>query len=105
MRPRLEDVDAAVQRLPVLMADRAGRAIAIVVIGDEPYRAADVEAVLGVAVLAVLPVDARSAAAITAPTPGRRAVHRLPLLRSVRVLAAELALLIDGVEPLIATEA
>ena len=105
MRPRLEDVDAAVQRLPGLMADRAGRAIAIVLVGDEPYRAADVEAVLGVAVLAVLPVDARSAAAITAELPGRRAVHRLPLLRTVRALAAELGLVLDGIEPLVGSGA
>ena len=61
--------------------------VGLVLVGDEPYRRADVEAVLGVAVLAVVPVDARSAAAVTGARPGPRALHRLPWLRTVRALA------------------
>jgi hypothetical protein len=100
MRPRLEDVDAAAQRLPGLSASSTGRVVGIVLVGDEPYRPADVEEVLGVAVLAMLPVDARSAAAVTGAMPGPRALQRLPLLRSVRALAAGLATLLDsGTDP------
>jgi hypothetical protein len=94
MRPRLDDVDTAVQRLPVLV-DRPAM-VGLVLVGDEPYRRADIEAVLGVPVLAVVPVDARSAAAVTGAPPGPRALHRLPWLRTVRALAGGLAGLLDG---------
>jgi hypothetical protein len=67
-----------------------------VLVGDEPYRRAEVEAVLGVAVLAVLPVDARSAVAVTGATAGPRALQRLPWLRTVRALAGGLAAVLDG---------
>jgi MinD-like ATPase involved in chromosome partitioning or flagellar assembly len=94
LRPRLEDVDTAGQRLPILV--EGARAVGLVVVGDEPYHRAEVEAVLGVPVLAVVPVDARSAAAVTGATPGPRALHRLPWLRAVRALADGLAAFLDG---------
>jgi hypothetical protein len=94
MRPRLEDVDTAGQRLPGLL-DREG-AVGLVLVGDEPYRRAEIEAVLGVAVLAVVPVDARSAAAVTGAAQGPRALQRLPWLRTVRALAGGLAAVLDG---------
>jgi hypothetical protein len=94
MRPRLEDVDTAAQRLPGLVGG-AG-ALGLVLVGDEPYRAAEVEAVLGVAVLAIVPVDARSAAAFTGANPGPRGLQRLPWLRTVRALAGSLAAVLDG---------
>jgi hypothetical protein len=94
MRPRLDDVDTAVQRLPVLVDGPA--LVGLVLVGDEPYRRADVEAVLAVPVLAVMPVDARSAAAVTGARPGPRALHRLPWLRTVRGLAGALGALLDG---------
>ncbi len=94
MRPRLEDVDTAGQRLPGLV-EGAG-VVGLVLVGDEPYGRSEIEAVLGVAVLAVVPVDARSAAAVTGATPGPRALHRLPWLRTVRALADGLAAVLDG---------
>jgi hypothetical protein len=94
LRPRLEDVDTAGQRLPSLI--EGTRAVGLVLVGDEPYHRAEVEAVLGVAVLAVVPVDARSAAAVTGGTPGPRVLHRLPWLRAVRALADGLAAFLDG---------
>jgi hypothetical protein len=52
--------------------------------------------VLDVPVLAVVPVDARSAAAVTGARPGPRALDRLPWLRAVRALAGGLGALLDG---------
>jgi hypothetical protein len=94
LRPRLEDVDAAAQRLPGLVGGT--HTVGLVLVGDEPYGRAEVEAVLGVAVLAVVPLDARSAAAVTGARPGPRAMQRLPWLRAVRALAGGLAAVLDG---------
>ena len=89
VRPTLEDVDAAVHRLPALA--RAG----LVVVGDRPYGPADVAAILGVELLGAVPVDGRAAGALTGA--GRASgLGRLPLVRSVRALAATLADRLEG---------
>ena len=95
LRPRLEDIDAVAQRVTALNERGAVR---LVLIGDRPYAAAEVASVLGVGVLGVVADDERSAAAFR----GDRNVHgigRLPLLRSARALAVEVAARLDGAGP------
>jgi MinD-like ATPase involved in chromosome partitioning or flagellar assembly len=92
LRPRLEEIDAVAQRITALNERRGVR---LVLIGNDPYPAVEVASVLSVGVLGVVADDGRSAPAFR----GDRNVHgigRLPLLRSTRALALEVAALLDG---------
>lgn len=87
-RPRLPDLAHVAARLPTLT--RTGAA-GLVLMGTGPYRAAEVEAALGVPVLGELPADGRGATAVCGRAGLRRwQVERLPLLRSARLLATHL---------------
>lgn len=92
VRPRLEDLATAAQRLGGL--NHLGN-VGLVLVGDAPYSASDVAAALGVKVLAVLPVDARGAAALGGVAVAKGAA-RLPLMRSARTLAGDLAARLDA---------
>lgn len=94
VRRRAEELVAAAQRMRAL----AGVAtVALVLVGDGPYRPADVATQLGADVLAVVPEDKRAAASLEggglAP-----ALRRSPLMRAARGLAEALAerLAVDG---------
>ncbi len=87
LRGRAEELVAAAQRMRAL----AGVVpVGLVLVGDGPYRAADVATQLRADVLAVLPEDKRTAASLEggglAP-----ALHRSPLMRAARGLAEALA--------------
>ena len=95
LRPRLEDIDAAAQRVTALNERGLVR---LVLVGERPYPAAEVASVLGVAVAGVIADDARSALALR----GDASVHgvgRLPLLRSARGLALDIAARLDDAAP------
>jgi MinD-like ATPase involved in chromosome partitioning or flagellar assembly len=85
LRPRLEDVDGARPRLAAL--GTVGVDVAVVLVGEHPYRAAEVADVLGITVLGVVPDDERAARSLSGG--GSRRTRRLPLLRAVAVLAAD----------------
>jgi hypothetical protein len=90
-RPRLPDLAHVAARLPMLARAGSSGAVGVVLVGAGPYRAAEVEAALGVPVFGELPADGRGAAAVCGRAGLRRwQVERLPLLRSARVLAEHL---------------
>jgi MinD-like ATPase involved in chromosome partitioning or flagellar assembly len=92
LRPRLEDIDAVGQRITALNEGGHAR---LVVVGERPYPATDVAAALGVGVIGVIADDARSAAALAGDGGSANGLGRLPLLRSARALAHELAARLD----------
>jgi hypothetical protein len=93
LRPRLEEIDAVAQRVTALKHHGSAR---LVLVGDRPYPAAEVASVLGLTVAGVVADDTRSASAIRGDG-NVRGLSRLPLLRSIRALAARLATELDGV--------
>jgi hypothetical protein len=100
LRPRLEDVDVAAQRLPSLNTDGN---VGIVVVGDRPYGADAVQDALGVAVLGVMPVDVRGAEALGGAAGTGRRPRGLALLRAASALAHDLAVRLDRAEAAPAT--
>jgi len=95
LRPRLEEIDAAAQRVAALNERGLVR---LVLVGEHPYPRADVASVLGVAVAGVIGDDARSAVALR----GDASVHgvaRLPLLRSARALALDIVARLGDAAP------
>jgi len=84
-RPRLDDVALVRARMAALR--RAGVGTRMVLVGDGPYDHDEVAAAVGDRVLAVLPSDVRTAAALNGRRPGRPG-RRSPLLRSAGQLAA-----------------
>jgi len=92
LRPRLEDVAVAAQRITAL--NQGGR-VRLVLVGERPYPAAEVAAALGVPVLGVIADDVRSATALCGLGAVRGGLARLPLLRSVAALASSIATRLD----------
>jgi hypothetical protein len=81
LRPCVEQVDIAAHRLDALN----GRCnVGLVLVGERPYRAGDVQSVLGVPVLGVVAIDAEGAAAAGGAS---RRYARSPLARSAGALA------------------
>jgi hypothetical protein len=71
--------------------------VRLVLVGERPYPPAEVASVLGVGVIGVVADDPRSAA----PLRGDGNAHglaRLPLLRSARALAGQIAARLDDVD-------
>lgn len=80
-RPRLDEVAHVVHRARDLRG--AGCRLGVVVVGDRPYRPADVASVCDVPLLGALPHDPVGAAAVHACRTGARNVQRAPLLRAL----------------------
>jgi MinD-like ATPase involved in chromosome partitioning or flagellar assembly len=86
-RPRLDDVALLRERVPALR--REGVEPQVLLTGGGPYRREEVADAIEAPVLAVLPIDGRTAAALDQPS-GRRVSSRSPLVRSTRQLAGTL---------------
>jgi hypothetical protein len=88
-RPRLSDLSA----LRAFFDERAegSRPVLVVLVGDGPYRAKEVEEALGVSVAGQLPFDPEAAAAIGTMAVSSRRLTRTPLVRAMRTLAETLA--------------
>jgi MinD-like ATPase involved in chromosome partitioning or flagellar assembly len=76
------------------LGDAAGE-VGLVLAGSSPYRAEEVAATLGVAVVATLPWDPAAAAAVSAGT-AHRNLRRSPWARALRDLAEALAVPAGG---------
>jgi hypothetical protein len=87
-RPVLNELRHLHARLPALR--RTARRLAVLLVGDGHYRAAEVRATLEIEVAGVLPTD-RDAAAILRGEPGsQRALSRLPLMRTASIVSRDL---------------
>jgi hypothetical protein len=93
LRPRLDEIDAAAQRVTAL---NDAAPVGLVLVGERPYAAAEVASVLGIGVVGVIAEDPRSAAALRGE--GGHGVARLPLLRSARALAHSIATRLGGAD-------
>jgi hypothetical protein len=94
LRPRLDEISALSHRL---LALQGAAEVRILLVGEHPYRAAEVEANLGVEVVGVLADDPKGAAAVG----GRRGIRRIgtsTLLRSAVPVAAALAARLDTLD-------
>ncbi len=87
MRPRVEELQAALHRLPLLRA--AGLDPEVVLVGERPYGAKEVSETIGVDVLGVIADDRKSADAL-AGIGTRRRLERSPLIVSASALAERL---------------
>lgn len=87
-RPMAEQIQPATERAAAMRA--AGRTVGWVLIGERPYSGVEVTAATGVPVVAVLPDDPRSAAALQSGG-GTGRLRRSPLVRAATALAADLA--------------
>jgi MinD-like ATPase involved in chromosome partitioning or flagellar assembly len=94
LRPSLEQVDIVAHRLDPLN----GRGnVALVLVGERPYRSAEVESALAIPVVGVVAIDRQGAArAGAAPS---RGFARSPLARSVSTLVSTLLTRLDALAP------
>jgi len=90
IRPVLEDLNALAHRRDALL-ERAGD-LRLLVIGDQPYGASEIQHRLELPVLGVLPSDPRSAGAFagTKALASSRWLRRSPLTRAVRAVVENL---------------
>lgn len=88
VRPILSEIHHVSSRLPALHA-LAGR-VALVLCGPGPYSAIEVADTLNIEVLGSVSRDAESAAILAGAPGSRRALARLPLLRSAAELVEKL---------------
>lgn len=87
-RPLLSELHHLHSRLPALQT-LAGR-VALVLVGNGPYSVSEVADTLSIEVLGSLPSDADSAGMLAGAPGSRRALARLPLLRSASALVDQL---------------
>jgi MinD-like ATPase involved in chromosome partitioning or flagellar assembly len=87
-RPSLEGVAHLRARLAVSVSDAP---VGIVLLGDRPYSAAEVEAAVGVKVIGVVANDDRAARLLNGEPGTPSALNRSALMRSARALAAVIA--------------
>ncbi len=97
VRPSPDQLRPAATRLEALQ--RSGVRVAVCLIGDGPYGAEEVAAVLGVEVLGVLAWDPRSADALTGTDTPRRGLRHMPLARSAATLAEHLTVRLTTTGP------
>lgn len=91
LKPTLRQLDAARSRIDALRGLRgARRTIGLCLISDGPYRAAEVEQVLGAPVLAELPYSPADASVFSDGAQPRRTFKTSLLLRSLRCLGRRL---------------
>jgi len=86
-RPTATEISHAHRALSEI--SRVARRVAVLLVGERPYSAAEVAAALSVEVRA-LPVDRSAAAALSGDARWPRRLDRLPLLRALRQLAVDL---------------
>jgi hypothetical protein len=87
-RPLLSELHHLHSRLPALQS--CARRVALVLVGNGPYSASEVADTLSIEVLGSLPSDADSAGMLAGAPGSRRALARLPLLRSASALVDQL---------------
>ena len=87
-RPTLEGVAHLRARLAAPVADAP---IGVVLIGERPYSAAEVEAAVGAKVIGVLPRDDRAAAMLNGEPGSPTALNRSSLVRAARDVASAIA--------------
>ena len=87
-RPTLEGVAHLRARIASRLSDAP---VGVVLIGDRPYSAAEVEAAVGVKVIGVLPRDDRAAAMLNGEPGSPTALNRSSLVRAARNVAAAIA--------------
>ena len=92
--PLPEHLVALVHQLPALRAAVSGT-VGVVLVGDGPYSANDIEASLGVRVFGTLPDD-RSAAEVLRNGGSRSRLARSRLARSASALAGQIDLALDA---------
>lgn len=92
-RPTADELLPLSQRLPAIqeVTDRC----ALLLVGDKPYRPAEVAQQLGVEILGVIAHDPRAAAALAGTAGNARALRRSALARSARDVAAALLARLD----------
>lgn len=90
-RPHVAGIEHARSQVPPLRLATSGR-LGVVLVGERPYTAAEVEATLGLPVLGVVPYDARSVEALCGAT-GVKVARRCAVVRAARSL-------LDRVEPI-----
>lgn len=95
--PIAEHLVALTHLLPTLHQMIRGR-VAVVLVGDGPYRAADIEGPLGVRVLGELPDDRDAAEALRAGTASRTRLARSRLARAVTALGEQVRTAIESME-------
>lgn len=94
-RPTAEDLYPLAQRLAVLR--ESSNQLAVILIGEKPYSASEVESQLGVDVLGVIAHDPRAARALTGEAGDRgRAIRRSALARSAGDVARALLERLDS---------
>jgi hypothetical protein len=94
-RPTLEGVAHLRARLATAM----GRApVGVVLIGDSPYSASEVEAAVGARVLGVVANDERAARVLNGELGNASALNRSLLMRSARGLAVRICGIVSGLE-------
>lgn len=90
VRPTLNDVDHLQTRL-ALLSDQGIQGIDLVIVGEGRWQPEELVRATGASgVLAVLPDDAKGAAALGAHGSGEKVLRRAPLWRSARKLAEQL---------------
>jgi hypothetical protein len=96
-RPQLADLHAVASFLehPIVTEARRSAELRVVLIGDGPYPAAEIASTFDVEVVAHLPFDAQSAAALPRMPADARELRTTPLVRALRSLASSLAPEVD----------
>jgi hypothetical protein len=87
-RPTLEGVAHLQARLAATLVDVP---TGVLLVGDHPYGAAEVEAAIGVRVLGVLADDERAAGLLSGRPGSARVLTHSPLIRSARLVAHRIA--------------
>lgn len=93
VRPTVADVHHLTTRLASLHLPVP---VAVVVVGDRPYKPAEVASAVGAALLGEMPFDPRAARALGGDGPTGRGLQRSQLLRAARALAARLTQVADA---------
>jgi MinD-like ATPase involved in chromosome partitioning or flagellar assembly len=88
-RPTLAELQHLAHRVAALR--EASRALGVVLVGDGPYRPAEVARALAVEVLGTLPLDRHGADLLAGAAAGMPGLRRTRLLRAARTLAGRLA--------------
>jgi hypothetical protein len=100
-RPQLADLHAVASFLehPIVAEARRSAELRVVLIGDGPYPAAEIASTFDVEVVAHLPFDTPSAAALPRMPADARELRHTPLVRALRSLAGSLAPVADISSP------
>lgn len=92
LRPTLRQVAAAAPRIEMLTQLRGAERIGLLLVGDQGHPPAEIAKTLGVPVLATLPSDHRTAAALSDGTGRRGGLTARPLMRGARTAVEAITL-------------